>query len=294
MRSAQAPRLAVLALLFNAFTWGVSWWPFRWLEAHGLASLWATSIIFGIGFVAMLAWGWRNSEPSAVSAGDRLGLLALALATGATNASFNWAVTAGDVLRVVLLFYLMPIWAVLLARWLLNEPITRSALIRIGLALGGALIVLWRPEIGMPWPRSWPDILAIVGGMAFAATNVLLRRLNGISSGLRARTMFGGAWICVSLVALLASQSGLMNWPAASVSAWLPGALLMALVFIAANLSLQYGAARLSANVTAVIMLSEVLFASVSALLFGHETLTLQLTAGGLLIVIAAALAARE
>ena len=40
------------------------------------------------------------------------------LAAGTTNATFNWAVTLGDVVRVVLLFYLMPLWAVLLARLL--------------------------------------------------------------------------------------------------------------------------------------------------------------------------------
>ncbi|HYN60066.1 MAG TPA: EamA family transporter, partial [Rubrivivax sp.] len=36
--------LPVLALVFNAFTWGVSWWPFRQLEALGLHPLWATAL----------------------------------------------------------------------------------------------------------------------------------------------------------------------------------------------------------------------------------------------------------
>ena len=47
-----------------------------------------------------------------------------------------------------------------------------------------------------------------------------------------------------------------------------PGGLalaLLALWFMAGNLALQYGAARLPANATAVVMVSEVLFASVSA-----------------------------
>ena len=31
--------LPVAALMVNAFTWGVSWWPFRQLEAQGLHPL---------------------------------------------------------------------------------------------------------------------------------------------------------------------------------------------------------------------------------------------------------------
>ena len=31
--------LAALALTFNAFTWGVSWWPFRQMQGLGLHPL---------------------------------------------------------------------------------------------------------------------------------------------------------------------------------------------------------------------------------------------------------------
>jgi drug/metabolite transporter (DMT)-like permease len=67
---------------------------------------------------------------------------------------------------------------------------------------------------------------------------------------------------------------------------------LLAVVFILSNLALQFGASRLPAHVTAVVMLSEVLFASVSAVLWGDGRLTAPLLAGGALIVAAAVLAA--
>jgi drug/metabolite transporter (DMT)-like permease len=51
------------------------------------------------------------------------------------------------------------------------------------------------------------------------------------------------------------------------------------------NLGLQYGASRLPAQTTAVVMLSEVVFASGSAILFGTETLTVFAVLGGLLII---------
>jgi drug/metabolite transporter (DMT)-like permease len=68
------------------------------------------------------------------------------------------------------------------------------------------------------------------------------------------------------------------------------GALALGALFLASNLTLQYGAARLSANATAVVMVSEVLFASVSAVLLGAGQLSLPLLLGGALIVSAALL----
>ncbi len=293
MRSAD--RGAILALLFNALIWGVSWLPFRYLEARGLSSLWATAFIYGLGFLALLFWVFSaRVNPLVFSPSARFALIGLALASGLTNVCFNWAMTVGPVVRVVLLFYLMPIWAVLLARWLLNEPITGAALLRTVLALTGALVVLWQPEVGWPWPESLPDWLALAGGACFAMTNVLLRKLADVSASTRALTMFGGAWVTSSAVAVLVSSTGLTTWPAATWSVWLPAALLMTVVFMASNLALQFGAARLPANVTAVVMLSEVLFASVSALVFGTEAWTATLILGGALIVLAAWLAGRR
>nr|HET7860540.1 EamA family transporter [Caldimonas sp.] len=74
--------------------------------------------------------------------------------------------------------------------------------------------------------------------------------------------------------------------------AWLALALLVTIVFVAGNLCLQYGAARLPANGTAVVMLTEVLFASLSAVALGGGVLTPRLALGGALIVAGALLAA--
>jgi len=45
---------------------------------------------------------------------------------------------------------------------------------------------------------------------------------------------------------------------------------------LVANYGLQYGASRLPANVTSVVMLSEVVFATLSAILLTNEVLTPQ------------------
>ena len=278
-----------LALVFNAFVWGVSWWPFRQLQGAGLHPLWATALIYALAVVAITlarpaAWRELLSRPA---------LWVLVLAAGTTNAAFNWAVTIGDVVRVVLLFYLMPLWAVLLARLLLGERLTAGVLARVALALAGALAILWPAGGGLPLPRTLPDVLGLIGGFSFALNNVMLRREAARSEGARALAMFAGGALVAGALAVLLTPGGTVPAVPALQPGWVGGALLLGLAFLVGNLALQYGAARLPANATAVIMLTEVLFASASALALGAGTLDARLALGGAAIVGAALLAAR-
>ena len=93
--------LAAGTLVINAFIWGVSWWPLRELQAIGLHPLWTTALVYFIVFAGLLVF-YRGSLKGFIAHPQ---LWLLALASGMTNVGFNWAVTVGDVVRVVLLFY---------------------------------------------------------------------------------------------------------------------------------------------------------------------------------------------
>jgi drug/metabolite transporter (DMT)-like permease len=282
--------LPVAALMVNALTWGVSWWPLRQLEGAGLHPLWATVLIYTLA-VALIA----ALRPAAIAHLAKTPVLwVLVLAAGTTNATFNWAVTIGDVVRVVLLFYLMPLWAVLLARLLLNERLTPLALARVAMALAGAAVVLWPADGGFPVPQGLPDWLGLIGGFSFALNNVMLRREAHQPEAARALAMFFGGASVAGVLAVVLSAQGSVPLPPAPAVGWMAGALALAVVFLGGNLALQYGASRLPANVTAVVMLTEVLFASVSAVLLGAGTVTPTLAIGGGLILGAALLSARH
>lgn len=216
-------------------------------------------------------------------------LLWLLLGAGLTNAFFNTAVAFGDVVRVVLLFYLMPLWAVLLAWPILGEAITPKALARISLGLAGAVLVLYQPTLGFPLPASGSDWAALAGGASFALNNIMLRKLHTNSEAVRALCMFGGAMVLCGLVAAILAAGGSLSWPEAAwkntdASRTLA---LWSLLFLVGNLGLQYGAARLPANITAVIMLGEILVAAASAWWLGSGQIRPQDILGGVLIITA-------
>lgn len=271
----------VAALVLNACAWGLTWWPLRGLQAHGLHPLWSTVLVYLIAFGTFLCL-----RPGALPELLRNPVLwLLALAAGMTNVGFNWAVTIGDVVRVVLLFYLMPAWSVLLAWPLLGERPTPGAIVRLLVALAGVVTVLDTAGTGWPWPRALAEWLALLGGLSFAFTNILLRRLHFVSSGSRVLAMFGGGMVLATLVGLAGRVPAPPMLPAGGWAL----ALLLAGGFLAANLLLQFGASRLPAHTTSLVMLSEVVVASLSSVALGAAELSGRTLLGGALILGAAA-----
>ena len=215
------PRSALLlpaaALVINAFIWGVSWWPFRELQGLGLHPLWSTALVYALIF-ALLLTRFAHLLPHFAR---HPGLWALAIASGFTNVGFNWAVTVGDVVRVVLLFYLRPAWSVLVAWLLLGEKPTAGSLLRLVLAMAGVLVVLKTPESPWPIPSSLPDWLALAGGLSFALTNAYLRKLGtetNVPSGARMLAMFGGGTVLASASALVGMGQGIVTAPVLALS----------------------------------------------------------------------------
>jgi len=279
--------LAASAIVVNAFIWGVSWWPLKVLQDNGLHPLWATAAVYSLVSVGMLLF-FRQSGRALLTNPH---LWFLAVASGMTNVGFNWAVTVGDVVRVVLLFYMMPAWSVLVAWALLGEKPTRASLLRLALAMAGVLIVLKTPDSAWPVPQSAVDWLALMGGLSFAITNALLVKYNGSPSSGRMLAMFAGGALLSTGVSLLGLVLGNLPQPALQ-TAGIPVFFGLCLAFILSNAVLQYGAARLVTSTTALLMLTEILFASVSAAALGAADFNPRVLWGGSLIVLAALLAA--
>ncbi len=278
--------LPVLSLLVAATMWGLFWYPLRYMESHGLSGAWASLLMYTGALVLALPW-LRRSWPDLRNWPVQMAIVALA--TGWTNVSFIVAVINGEVVRVILLFYLSPLWTVILGCWLLGERLDAAAVLMLVLSIGGAMIVLWDPSIGVPWPGSVADWLAISSGMTFALANVKLRSLH--QATLYSKTLM--SWLGVVVVAAVWVLAIDYRLPVVeSDILWF--AAVFGVIIAIVTLSVVYGVSHMPVHRSAVIMLFEILVGAVSAQILTNEILHWYEWLGGALIVIAAVIAAYD
>ena len=278
-------RAAVASLLTGALIWGLIWYPYRILRDAGIDGVVASTATYAVALVLGLILFRRSLarlRPSWT-------LLWLALASAGCNLGYVLATLNGEVMRVLLLFYLAPLWTVLLARLLLGERLNRAGVCVIALALAGAAIMLWQPSVGWPVPRDAADWLGLGAGFSFALFNVLSRYADGISIESKSVVSFAGV-VAVGASLMVADGASLPTANAAPI--WLLLAVI-GLVLLFVNLVVQYGLARVAANRAIVIMISELGFAALASWWLAGELLGLREWMGGATIVAAAVLSAK-
>lgn len=269
---------AAFSLLFAATLWGIFWYPLRWLETQGIDGLWATLFIYS-GTCVYFIPHFKQSI-SEIKISPRL-MLVLAIFAGWTNIAFFLAVIEGEVVRVLLLFYMSPIWANLLAYFVLKEHLSLRNFLALIIALVGMLIMLWQADMDYPWPSNTSDWLALSAGIAFAVTNVVMRMAQDVSSRSKAIVGWYGV-IVISLALLILLKIPLGKPELASV---LIAFVIGSTMLIVMTLAVAYGVSHLPVQQSAVILLFEVVVGAVSAYLIIGETMALREWIGGALIL---------
>lgn len=268
-------------LLFGAIVWGLIWYPYRLLEQSGLSgiesSLLTYSIALAVGGVLFFRH-WRDLARIPKES------YWIALAAGWTNLSYVLAVLEGEVMRVLLLFYLAPFWTLILARLVLHERAGRKGAVVMLLSLVGMFTMLWQAG-SWPLPQNWAEWIALSSGMGFAATNVMTRWAGHLT--LKAKSFSVWAGVCaIALVFLLIEHHGL-TLPSVSRGNWLM-MLFMGLALAATTWLVQYGVTHTPANKAAVIFMFELVVAAVSSYWLAGEELAPREWVGGLMIIGAA------
>ena len=276
--------LPVVGLLFASTMWGLIWYPLRLLEDGGLHGLWATALMYcGTMIVAVpvLYKGWREwlTHPFL--------FFFMAIAAGWTNIAFILAVLDGNVVRVLLLFYLSPIWATLLGIFFLGEQLSRKAIGILGIAMVGAVIMLWHESFGFPAPKDTADWLALSAGIAFAITNVLIHKLNHASIMVKTATGWLGV-LFLAFILIIFTQQKLAVSMEVIAGAWILGAVAMTMM----SAAVFYGVTNMPVHRSAIILLFEIVVGAVSSLLLTNEVIELREWIGGGLVILAAYLTA--
>lgn len=283
---ARAGRVAAVgALLAGATIWGLIWHPYRLIEAAGLSAVAATTLTYAVAlFLGFIVFRGRFPRLCV----DRW-LVAIALSSATCNLGYVVATVHGEVMRVLLLFYLAPLWTVLLARLLLDERLDGIGAAVVALSVAGAAVMLWRPELGMPLPREWAEWVGLAAGFLFALSNVLIRKADHYSIQLKSMAVFLGV-VLVGLV--LMPFAGNVSTPQVGPEVlFLVGA--VGVVLLVVNPVVQYGLTRIQASRAVVILLFELVVAAVASWWLAGEAMGPQEWIGGALIVAASLFSAR-
>jgi len=160
-----------LAVGIGSAFWGLFWLPLRYLEQSGLPSLFAVAFVLTICSItaALLCVYHRTlhelKNPTAWIVGLGMGLSCVL---------YFYGIMTSDVVRVIFLFYLLPVWTTLAARMIYGEPIGLPQIIIIFLALAGLWLLLGGDK-RLPLPNNVGDWCGLSAGATWGVSLALLK-----------------------------------------------------------------------------------------------------------------------
>jgi drug/metabolite transporter (DMT)-like permease len=280
--------MPVAGVLSGALVWGLIWYPYRLLQEAGISGALATFITYLLAMLFgafMLPRVWR--ERSAMGGWTLL----LVLSAGWANLGYVLAMLHGEVMRVLLLFYLAPVWTILFSFWLLDERLNRYGYLVIAMSICGAMTILWKPGMDMPLPNTLSEWVGLSAGMGFALSNVVSRRSSHLSVEVKSFSL----WLGTVMLTLpfMVWQGGVAEQISA-ISGWFWGVLvLIGGILCGTSFAVQYGVTHLPANRAIVLFLFELVVAAISSYFLANEAMELRDWIGATFIVFASFLSGK-
>jgi drug/metabolite transporter (DMT)-like permease len=273
-----------LAILASTLLWGTLWIPLRALDHAGLGGAWATTTGFTIPLLCLLPGAFLRRQR--IVAGGR-SLLGTGLLAALGISLYAQGLLRGEVARVILLFYLMPVWSTLLAWWILGHSITRGRILTIALGLTG-MVAVFGGDHDLPLPRTPADWMGLLSGFCWGWSLVRLRRTEDTASFDEVFVQFvmlGPSFFLLTLVSGTGSPSlrdavistRTIEWLSLFGLIWMPSAIWLTL----------YGSSRIDPARAAILLMFEVVVGLVSAAILANEPISASELLGAALILAA-------
>ena len=266
------------ACALSATLWGLFWYPLRLLEEIGVPGLWASFIIYAFAMIFLFPFFWRRRSEVLK---HKLEYVLIGIFAGWTNLAFILAILEGEVVRVLLLFYLSPIWAIFLAVTVWRERLTLIGICSLVLAMSGAALMLWQPSFDYAQGMGLADFYAISSGMAFAATNIVVRKVGNTPFVIK----IGVSWIGVLTLTTCGLLLAQLPVPELSFKAGILGLLIGFPFMLIMTWTAQYGVTHLPIQRSSIIFLLEIVAGAISAAVWTEEIVRNIEYIGGILIV---------
>ena len=270
---------AKLACLYAGAVWGLFWIPLRALEEAGINGLWITVVYFLIPTICLIPvviLRWQHVKEGGVS------LQITTMLSGGALLLYSTSIVYTDVVRAILLFYLTPIWATILARIFLGDLITPSRVIAMVLAILG-MLTIFGLGARFPIPQNIGDWLGIGSGFLWAVAMVRIRMSESHSAIELTAGFFQRSLIFSSGAAFLLATSQMPDIE--QILPALPLLLIfMALLVLPGTYASLWGPKYLSPGIVGLLFMTEIIVGAISVALLAGEPFGIRELIGVLLI----------
>ncbi len=283
LRSAESP-LALLSLFASGLVWGFAWLPLKYfaglgIDGHSIA-LTAYALVALVSFPLV----WRER---AAWRGETHYLLLIGLCFGVANFALTWALMAGSVVRAMLLFFLMPAWGAIGGKLFLKETLGWRRLMTVALCLSGVFTIVGGVEV-FTAPLSFGDAAAFIAGIFYTLAGIANRAARAIPIASRTLMSFIGC----TTIAVIGLALHPVTIPALPAFDWTLLALFAFIWLMGGTALTTYGVTHVDVSRAAVLQVTELVVAVLSAVLIGGEHFSAGELVGGAMILAASLLEA--
>lgn len=277
--------LPSLAIVVSATFWGSMWMPLHALDATGLSGAWSAWLIYGVPALVFLPLALRNGIGALIGGGWPL--FWLGVSTGICNYLYAASVVYGDVARIVLLFYVNPVWSVLLERIFLGARITRGRGAALAIGLAGMWILNYDGS-GLPLPRNAAEWGGLIAGFCWAGGLVAMRMTPHLGMVEKAFVQYVAALLCGGLILALGIFPPQSDWAAIDWGRAVFWIAIIAGIWVLPGLLLSFwAAARLSPTRASMLFMAEVVVGVVTAAIWTDYPFGWREALGGIIILTA-------
>jgi drug/metabolite transporter (DMT)-like permease len=270
---------AKLACLYAGAVWGLFWIPLRTLEEAGLHGLWITVVYFlvpTICLVPVALWRWQHVRKG----GFQLQLTAMV--SGGALLLYSTSIVYTDVVRAMLLFYLTPVWATILARLFLGDAITPTRIAAMMLAIVG-MLTIFGLGTRFPIPQNAGDWLGVGSGFLWAIAMVRIRMVESLSAIELTVGFFQWSLIFSAGAAFLLAPGHLPSF-GQTLPAMPLLLVFMALLVLPGTYASLWGPKYLSPGVVGLLFMTEIVVGAISVALLAGEPFGIREVTGVILI----------
>jgi drug/metabolite transporter (DMT)-like permease len=272
-------RKAKYACLYAGAVWGLFWIPLRELEDAGFQGLWITVVYFLIPALCLIPvtiWRWKYVKRG----GFQLQLTAII--SGGALLLYSTSIVYTDVVRAILLFYLTPVWGIILGRIFLGDKISTPRVMAMILAIIG-MLTIFGLGAKFPLPQNLGDWLGLCSGFMWAIAMVLINKNKNQSTIELTVGFFQWSLILSLFAAVLLSPDSLPSFD--KIVPVIPLMLtFMVLLILPGTYASLWGPKYLNPGVVGLLFMTEIVVGAISVAILAGEPFGIREITGVLFI----------